>query len=80
MVPWNPRHIPEEMKGPVACGGVQTLPDTTSVSPGLPLILLFTEDPLEVTSCCRGSPLSDHPLNVSSKLMMGFSYGHERKN
>lgn len=33
------------MKGPVACGGVKTLPDAASVSLGYALNPLFTEDP-----------------------------------
>lgn len=44
LLPWNPRHIPEEMNAGVACGGAKSLPATVSVSSGLSLIRLFTEE------------------------------------
>lgn len=59
-IPCNPRHIPEEMNAGVACGGGKSLPAAVSVSPGLSLICLFTEDPPAGHFLYPLSPVSPH--------------------
>ena len=63
------------MNAGVACGGVKSLPATASVSSGLSLIRLFTEDPplghflspralASVSPCTSNRSLIDHPLHL----------------